>query len=109
MSIRDTFDHFAPPERGRFGDREADERGTPRGRVTGASDLVDLVMVHHLDKERPSAVLVSFGDRTAAKWLPKSLIEMLTLGEPSRKNRGLIDQPVRVTLPRWKAEQAGLA
>ena len=102
----DAFDRFAPPGRGRFGDNET---AKPRGaRVTGASDLVDLDMVHHCDMDRPSAILASFGDRRKATWLPRSLIEILALAHPENKHRGLIDQKVRITLPRWKAEQAGI-
>src|SRR5579863_6787892 len=95
---RDAFDAFQPRERGRFGDNE--QRGRRPSRVTGASDLVDLDMVQHVDQDRPSAVLVSFGDRTRATWLPRSLIEIVATGPVERKLRGHLNQPVRVTLPR---------
>lgn len=102
---RDTFDHFTPPERGRFGDNE---HKPARARVTGASDLVDLDLIHFRDAERPKAVLVSLGDRTAAVWLPKSQIEIVTTGPVDYKRRGFVSQPVKVTLPEWLAKDKGL-
>jgi hypothetical protein len=105
---RDAYDMFDAPERGRFGDNEADDRRGQSPRVSGASNLIDLNMVRHVDKDRPAAVLVSFGDRTKAVWLPRSQIEILELAAPIRKLRGMIDQSVRITLPNWLAEEKGL-
>lgn len=72
----DTFDRFADPERGRFGDREsADPRTRGGARVTGASDLHDLAVALHHQTDR--AVLVSSdGDESKSVWLPKSRIEI---------------------------------
>lgn len=100
---RDTFDHFAPPERGRFGDNE-----TIRGNDSVRSNVVDLDLIHFRDAERPKAVLVSLGDRTAAVWLPKSQIQIVTTGPVDYKRRGFVSQPVKVTLPEWLAKEKGL-
>lgn len=100
MVTRDTFDRFAPPERGLFGDNEA---AAP---IDGG---VEIALVHHVDADRPSAVLLSInGDRARALWLPRSQISMEELGPPERRLRGKINQPVRVTLPQWLARAKGL-
>jgi len=105
---RDTFDVLSENngrDRGRFGDNE---QRRDRPRVTGASDLVDFNMVQHVDKDRPKAVLVSFGDRRNAVWLPLSQAEVFELAALERKRGGYIDQLVRVTLPKWLAREKGL-
>lgn len=105
--IRDTFEGFADPERGRFGDNEAaPEKSTPRPRVTGASDLVDLDMFLHNDNPAKKAIAVSFAADTPFEkwvWLPRSLIEHVSLGSNIRGRRG-----VRVTLPEHVAKDKGL-
>lgn len=105
---RDAFDLFEAPDRGRFGDNEAEDRRGQSQRVSGASNLVDLNMVRHVDKDRLSAILVSFGDRAKAVWLPRSQIEILEIAAPNRKLRGMLDQSVKITLPNWLAEEKGL-
>lgn len=106
--IRDTFDMFKDPDadRGRFG--EAQCRPSPRRKVTGKSNLVDLDMVHHTDRDTDKAVFVSFGHRKAAKFLPKSQIEMVATGQVQRRFYGQFDQPVRVTMPEWLAKDKEL-
>lgn len=104
--MRDSYDMFQQPERGRFGDNEQHRPG--RGpKVTGASDLVDLNVVHHIDKDRPLAILVSFGDRTKAVWLPRSKVEWTEVAAPARKLRGMIDQQIKVAMPEWLAVDKG--
>ena len=47
--MKDAFDKFQSPDRGRFGDNElAPERTTRGPRVTGASDLKDLELKQHV-------------------------------------------------------------
>lgn len=94
---RDSFDMFQDPQRGRFGENE--DAGT---------GLIDLDLIHHVDARSAKAVLVSFGDRQQATWLPLSLIEIEETGEVRRVYRGRFDQKVRVTLPEWLAQEKGL-
>jgi hypothetical protein len=92
---RDTYDMFSPPDRGRFGDNE---QRAPKGRVTGASDLIDLKL--QLRQERPLAIMVSDPAQGAnAPWisLPRSQIEYVADGAF-----------VTVTLPEWLAREKGL-
>lgn len=106
---RDTFDAFEQQDRGRFGENE--ERREPqrhRPRVTGASDLVDLDMVHHVDRDTAKAVFVSFGLRIEGQYLPRSQIEIEAIGTVERKFKGEFDQKVRITLPEWLAKREGL-
>ena len=109
---RDAFDMFQQQEqhdRGRFGDNElARERLDKRQRVTGASDLVDLDLIHHTDAATPKAVKVSYGDIKRAVWLARSLIEIVPTGEVKRIYAGRFDQTVRVTLPEWLAKEKRL-
>jgi hypothetical protein len=92
---RDTYDHFSEPERGLFGDNEL---RPARGRVTGASDLVDIILT--LQQVRPLSVMVSDPAKPGGKWisLPKSLIEYRELGKGA----------VEVTLPESLAREKGL-
>ena len=106
--MRDTFDMFQEPERGRFGENAAQHRPGRGPKVTGASDLVDLNVIHHIDKDRPLAILVSFGDRAKAVWLPRSKVEWTEVAAPERKLRGMIDQQIKMTLPEWLARDKGL-
>lgn len=104
---RDTFDAFQPQERGRFGDNEfaADQPA----RLKGGAKLHDLAMILHVDMERPRAVLAGLTeDRRAAVWLPKSQVEIVTIGPQERKLRGIVIQAVRITLPEWLAKEKGL-
>jgi hypothetical protein len=106
---RDTFDMFEKPERGRFGDNEQHPDHAMRApRVTGASDLIDLDMIHHTDAKSQKAVKVSLGDIRKAVWLPRSLIAIEATGQVQRIYMGRYDQRVRVTLPQWLAEERGL-
>ncbi len=97
----DTFDRFQPRERGRFGDNEmAPPRG---GRVTGASDLVDVTLIYLCTLRSGKAM--GFGhDRKHVGppiYLPLSQIEC----EPKPTMNG---QAIAVTLPQWMAKQKGL-
>lgn len=86
----DMFDR----DRGRFGDNEIS------GRVTGASNLVDVMVYLMHDKAEKKAIAVR--DPAKAKgewiWLPRSQIEYFET-EP-----GI----VIVTMPNWLAEKNGL-
>lgn len=102
---RDAFDQFAPADRGRFGENE-ERRAPPTGRVTGASDLVDLDLYLHNDNPSKKAIAVSYAATTPFEkwvWLPRSLIEVEPLGENVRGRRG-----VRVTMPERVAHEKGL-
>jgi hypothetical protein len=103
----DTFDKFAPPERGRFGDNEAASEPLVRGpRVTGASDLRDLNLTLHNDNPAKKAIAVSESECTPFedwKWLLRSLIEYEEIGIGVNGNR-----LVRVTLPERLAREKGL-
>lgn len=92
---RDTFDMFAPPSRGRFGDNESD---SIRGNDSGRSDLVDLTLI--LRDDRPLSIAVTQMQGAGARWifLPKSKIEYVA------KGKGVIE----VTLPTWLAKEKGL-
>jgi len=95
--MKDAFEKFQQPERGRFGDNEsAPSRSHPR--VTGASDLVDLTL--QLRQEKPLAIAVTDPAKLSLGWvwLPKSQIEY-------QKRQGAI---VVVTLPEWLAKSKGL-
>lgn len=97
--MRDTFDMFEEPERGRFGDNESEQRGRSPQRVNGASDLVDLVL--QLQLEKPLAIAVTDPAKPGSSWvwLPKSQIEF------EKVSAGC----VKVTLPEWLARNKGLA
>lgn len=113
---RDTFDMFQDPERGRFGDNE--QRGERRDQYAGpgkgihqgrgAAKLVDLAVIWH--RSTNNAVLVSqSGDTARGVWLPKSLVEIEWQGGQAYRDRA--GKPARgaiITLPEWKAKQAGL-
>ena len=107
---RDTFEMFDRAERGRFGDNEAP---SPRQRVTGASDLVDLTMCMHAESKRgqkdQGAIRVSSdGDDAKAQWLPKSQCEFSLTGRRQRSKQGSGVEIVIVTLPEWLAREKGL-
>lgn len=98
---RATDEVFAPGERGRFGERESSRKTD-----SYKSDLVDVSLLMHA--ETAKAIRVSDnGNDSRACWLPKSLIEFEKSGVPVRLY-GHPLQPVTVTLPEWKAKQAGL-
>lgn len=96
--MKDSFDAFAQPERGRFGDNEQQHRPGRGPRVTGASDLVDLTL--ELRQEKPLAIAVTNPAKPGGKWiwLPKSQIEF------ESKGVGI----AVVTLPQWLAHEKGL-
>src|SRR5690242_17143524 len=106
MSPRDTYDHFAPPERGLFGENELSDRRGSGCRVTGASNLVDLTLIFR--DEKPASIAVTdpaSGKRVDSTkptdpwiWLPKSQIEF-------EHGAG---GAVTVTMPRWLAREKGL-
>lgn len=93
--MKDSFDMFAKPERGRFGDSE---------RITGndsvRSDLVDLTLELRMDKPEKQAIAVTDPAKPGSKWiwLPRSQIEY------TKKGQGVVD----VALPGWLAKDKGL-
>jgi hypothetical protein len=117
---RDTFDMFSTPDRGRFGDNEMRDDAPGGGRVTGASDLVDVMVALHHDTgarggdKTGKAILVSLdGDEARAQWLPHSLVEMQHM--PGKYVGGIRKDgwacqfaAVTVTLPAKMAKEKGL-
>lgn len=101
--IRDTFDMFQEPERGRFGDNEsAAERPTRAAR----SNLCDLDLVLHNDNPDKKAIAVSLDKKTPFErwaWLARSLIEYERIGI-GKDGTAM----VRVTLPESLAKEKGL-
>ena len=95
--MRDTFDKFAPPERGRFGDNEHRPAGS-RPRVTGASDLKDFILVKRAETDKAIGVSESKDRDAKVIFLPKSQVEF----EPKAGGH------VRVTMPEWLAIEKGL-
>lgn len=97
---RDTFDRFAAPQRGRFGDNE-----TRHDNEVTKSNLVDLDFYLRNDNPTKKAIAVS-AEREAPfeqwAWLPRSLIEYALTG--SVRNT----PTVRVTLPEPLAKEKGL-
>jgi uncharacterized protein YecE (DUF72 family) len=101
--LTDTFDMFAPPDRGRFGENE--DRPQRGERVTGASDLHDLTLI--LKHEKPAAIAVVDSAKPHLNdgkwiWLPKSQVEWAYARTHGK------DQAVVVTLPAWLARDKGL-
>ena len=96
--IRDSFDMFEKPDRGRFGENELQHRPGAGPRVTGTSNLIDLTL--QLQQDRPLSLMVSDPDKPGSKWipLPKSLIEYVDSGAGK----------VLITLPRSVAKEKGL-
>jgi hypothetical protein len=109
--MKDSFEKFQAPDRGRFGDNEmAPERAARGPRVAGASDLKDLELKQHA--RTASAVLVSDGQNAhKPQWLPLSQIEIEETGRFERvwnddyRERAPV---VIVTLPEWLARSKGL-
>lgn len=99
--MKDAFDRFQQPDRGRFGDNElASSSPTKEAR----SDLVDLDLILRNDRPRTKAIAVTRdGNSDDWIWLPRSEIQYKDKGLGPQGNR------VRVTLPRWLAEKKGLA
>lgn len=92
---RDTYDRFAPCQRGLFAENElAPER---RNEVEKAR-LTDVTLV--LRQERPASIMVTQTDAAGEKWisLPKSWIEFRKLNATT----------VEVTLPETIAREKGL-
>ncbi len=98
--MKDTFDRFATPDRGRFGDNDASPTQEAR------SDLVDRDLILRSDRKGSKAIAVDRDGNAEFEdwiWLPRSQIEYELKGLGPQGNR------VRVTLPRWLAEKKGLA
>ncbi len=98
----DTFDMFAPPERGRFGDNELAPDSPTRA---ARANLCDLDLILHNDNPAKKAIAVSLDRGTPFArwvWLPRSLIEYERLGIIDAARR------VRVTLPESFAKEKGL-
>lgn len=102
--MRNAFDKFSPPDRGRFGDNES---APIRGNDSVRSNLTEVAMVIHA--ERPAAVLASSnGDIARAVWLPRSQIEITDTGPLDRKKSGRTSQPCLIEMPLWLAKEKGL-
>ena len=109
--MKDSFEKFQAPDRGRFGDNELAPERTARGpRVTGASDLKDLELKQHA--KTGNAVLVSDGQNGhKPQWLPLSQVEIEETGRTERvwnDDRRSYAPAVKVTLPEWLALAKGL-
>ena len=97
--MRDTFDMFEQPDRGRFGDNEV-QHGPGRGpKLTGAFDLVDVTL--RLMKDNPLSIAVvdpaKFG-KVPWTFLPKSQIEYVMKDATT----------VEVSMPHWLAREKEL-
>ncbi len=108
--MKDSFEKFQAPDRGRFGDNEAAPERARGPSVTGASDLKDLELKQHA--RTASAVLVSDGQNAhKPQWLPLSQVEIEETGRFERvwnddyRERAPV---VIVTLPEWLARSKGL-
>jgi hypothetical protein len=108
--MKDSFDKFVLPERGRFGDNEMAPEPRARQRVNGASDLKDLELKQHARTK--AGVLVSDGSANKKpQWLPLSQVEIEDTGRfecvwnDDRRNHAPV---VIVTLPEWLAREKGL-
>lgn len=89
--IRDSYDMFNKPERGRFGDDERADNQVVK------SNLHDFTLLFRYEK--PLAIAVSeAGGKAPWIWLPRSEIqyEKITGGM------------VKVTMPEWLAVEKGL-
>lgn len=96
----DTFDRFekGKRERGRFGDNES--APPARGRVSGASDLVDIKVYFVRSTEK--AIGIARSDHAGGIiWLPKSQCQV----EPREPKPNSLCE---VTLPQWLAKEKGL-
>jgi hypothetical protein len=105
---RDTYDKFLPKERGLFGDNEP---ASPKGRVTGSIDLVDLTLVVHHTTER-GALLSANGEEARAVWVDLARFDIVKTGNfvtGYRKSGQAVQLPVAtVTAPQWLAKEKGL-
>lgn len=97
--MHDSYDMFAPQDRGRFGENEQQVRPGRGPKVTGASDLVDLTLV--IRDERPKAIAVTDDAKPGCKWiwLPKSQVEIVAQG---------VGGVCQITMPEWLAKEKGL-
>ncbi|HLH95038.1 MAG TPA: hypothetical protein VKW08_07960 [Xanthobacteraceae bacterium] len=99
--MKDAFEKFQAPDRGRFGDNEM---ASPTQEAR--SNLVDLDLILHNDNPSKKAIAVSLRGDTPFKewvWLPRSLIEYEKTGIGVNGSR-----LVRVTLPRPIAAEKGI-
>lgn len=97
--MKDSYDRFQSPDRGRFGDNESAPTPTQEAR----SDLLDLDLILRNDRPRTKAIAVTReGNAEDWIWLPRSQIEYEHKGLGPEGNR------VRVSLPRWLAKERGL-
>ena len=91
--MKDTFEKFESPDRGRFGDNESHGG---RKQITGKSDLVDVALIRFA--ETAKAVLAGETlDKSKAAWLPKSQVEIAS-GDGNS---------ITVTMPQWLAKDKG--
>lgn len=96
----DTFDRFAPPDRGRIGDNET---APIRGNDSVRSNLVDVNAIYLCTSQSGKAIGVApwKGYCGAPIYLPLSQVEY----EPRDPHNG---QVITVTMPQWLARQKGL-
>lgn len=101
----DSFDRFAPRQRGRFGDDEFRRRNGgfvnddyPRRNQVERVRMFECDMI--LRQDRPTSIMVSEEEGARAKWiaLPKSQIQY----EMSSTTM------VHITMPEWLAKEKGL-
>lgn len=92
--MRDTYDMFQTPKRGRFGE----QRRGPRERTSPRNTPVELTLT--LRRDNPLSIIVSDPAKPGGKWfsLPKSKIEYREIGKGA----------VEVSMPEWLAINEGL-
>lgn len=94
--MKDSFEKFQAPDRGRFGENE-DAHTSPKP-ISGKISLVDVAMIQFA--ETAKAVLAGETlDKSKAVWLPKSQVEIHNDGH---------DNFITVTMPGWLAKDKGL-
>lgn len=104
--MKDAFDIFTPPPRGRFGD------GPQRAEQVRKSDIIDLTVALYVEtkpgKPDEGAIRVSdSGDDAKAVWLPKSQVEIERKGRMKGADGRHYGVAV-IALPQWLARDKGL-
>jgi hypothetical protein len=103
VTVRDTFDAFTPPERGRFGDNEQAER-----RSSDRDDLIDLPLYSHGIAKSGKAIRLSpNGALTHAQWVPLSLVEQPAATQLAHPPGGDRCEFGRFKVAKFKAESLG--
>jgi hypothetical protein len=109
--IRDTFEKFSPPERGRFGDNESASVRHPDGTDVTRDTAAVIDFVVHGGSAKAIQVSID-GREVSAVWLPRSQIKVehqnkLVMGE-RRDGREIELGTCTITLPLWLAREKGL-